>query len=68
MRAHAEYKDATAGQRRIMDAFIERSLRENTEMLASARHHHVPIVDIANPEAFDGLVNELTARAVASPA
>ncbi|AHK00883.1 hypothetical protein X971_0992 [Agrobacterium tumefaciens LBA4213 (Ach5)] len=68
MRAHAGYKDATAGQRRIMDAFIERSLRENTEMLASARHHHVPIVDIANPEAFDGLVNELTARAVASPA
>ncbi|SOC93031.1 hypothetical protein SAMN05216358_3194 [Rhizobium sp. AN5] len=68
MRAHAGYKDATAGQRRIMDAFIERSLRENTEMLASARHHHVPTVDIANPEAFDGLVNELTARAVASPA
>ena len=68
MRAHAGYDDATAGQRRIMDAFIERSLRENTEMLASARQHHMPIIDIANPDALDSLVNELTARAVGSQA
>ncbi|MDH7800312.1 MULTISPECIES: hypothetical protein [unclassified Rhizobium] len=68
MRSEARYEDATADQRRIMDAFIQRSLRENTEMLASAREHHIPVVDITNPEAFDDLVTELTARAAASPA
>lgn len=66
MRSHARYDDATAGQRRIMDAFIERSLRENTDMLASAQEHRLPIVDISAPEAFDGLVAELTARAASS--
>ncbi|MDZ7925751.1 MAG: hypothetical protein U5L46_00835 [Agrobacterium sp.] len=68
MRAQAGYDDATAGERRIMDAFIERSLRENTEMLASAREHHLAIVDIANPDALDSLVNDLAARAAGSPA
>ncbi|KJF71246.1 AAA family ATPase [Agrobacterium arsenijevicii] len=68
MRSEARYEDATAEQRRIMDAFIQRSLRENTEMLVSAREHQIPVVDITNPEAFDDLVTELTARAAASPA
>ena len=68
MRSHARYEDATAGQRRIMDAFIERSLRENTEMLASAREHHLPIVDVTSPEALKTLVADLVARAKAAPA
>lgn len=68
MRSHARYEDATAGQRRIMDAFIERSLRENTEMLASAREHHLPIVDVTSPEALKTLVADLVARATAAPA
>ncbi|KJX89036.1 2-phosphoglycerate kinase 2PGK [Agrobacterium tumefaciens] len=68
MRSHARYEDATAGQRRIMDAFIERSLRENTEMLASAREHHLPIVDVTSPEALKTLVADLAARAKAAPA
>ena len=68
MRSHARYEDATAGQRRIMDAFIERSLRENTEMLASAREHHLPIVDVTSPEALKTLAADLVARATAAPA
>ncbi|MDH6294457.1 hypothetical protein SAMN03159422_00827 [Agrobacterium fabrum] len=68
MRSHARYEDATAGQRRIMDAFIERSLRENTEMLASAREHRLPIVDVTSPEALKTLVADLVARATAAPA
>ncbi|WP_421398742.1 hypothetical protein [Agrobacterium fabrum] len=68
MRSHARYEDAMAGQRRIMDAFIERSLRENTEMLASAREHHLPIVDVTSPEALKTLVADLVARATAAPA
>lgn len=55
-------------QRHIMDAFIERSLRENTEMLASAREHHLPIVDVTSPEALKTLVADLVARATAAPA
>lgn len=68
MRFHARYDDATASQRRIMDAFIERSLRENTEMLASAREHRVPVVDVTKPGAFENLVTDLAAQAAASPA
>ncbi|WP_174020047.1 hypothetical protein G6L89_003300 [Agrobacterium fabrum] len=68
MRSHARYEDATAGQRHIMDAFIDRSLRENTEMLASAREHHLPIVDVTSPEALKTFVADLAARAMAAPA
>lgn len=68
MRSEAGYDDATTGQRRIMDAFIERSLRENTEMLASARQHGVPLVDVAQPAAFESLITELVERAGVSPA
>lgn len=65
MRSHAQYEDATADKRRIMDAFIERSLRENTDMLASAREHHVPVVDVTQPQAFEILLTDLAARAQA---
>lgn len=66
MRSHAQYDDATASQRRIMDAFIERSLRENTEMLASAQQHHLPVVDVTKPQALETLVADLAARAATS--
>ncbi|WP_454700487.1 AAA family ATPase [Agrobacterium burrii] len=66
MRSHAGYDDATASQRRIMDAFIERSLRENTEMLASAQQHHVPVVDVTKPQALETLVADLAGRVTAS--
>ncbi len=61
MRSHAQYEDATADRRRIMDAFIERSLRKNTDMLASAQEHHLPVVDVTQPQAFETLLT--TARA-----
>ncbi|MES5048401.1 hypothetical protein ABVB72_24425 [Rhizobium nepotum] len=67
MRSEARYEDAAAHQRRIMDAFIERSLRENTEMLASARQHGMQFVDVAKPAALERLVTELAERAAASP-
>ncbi|MGQ2950110.1 MAG: hypothetical protein ACT6RN_06575 [Agrobacterium sp.] len=66
MRSHAQYDDATASQRRIMDAFIARSLRENTEMLASAQQHHLPVVDVTKPQALETLVADLAARAATS--
>ena len=65
MRSHAQYEDATADRRRIMDAFIERSLQENTDMLASAQEHHVPVVDVTQPQAFETLLTDLAARAEA---
>ncbi len=42
-----------------MDAFIERSLRENTEMLASAQEHRVPIVDVTQGEELEKLLTDL---------
>jgi 2-phosphoglycerate kinase len=68
MRSEARYEDAAAHQCRIMDAFIERSLRENTEMLASAQQHGIQLVDVAKPAALERLVTELAERAAASPA
>jgi 2-phosphoglycerate kinase len=68
MRSHARYDDATASQRFIMDAFIERSLRENTEMLASAQQHNVQVVDVTKPQALETLVADLAARVTASSA
>lgn len=68
MRSHARYDDATASQRLIMDAFIERSLRENTEMLASAQQHNVQVVDVTKPQALETLVADLAARVTASSA
>jgi 2-phosphoglycerate kinase len=65
MRSHAQYEDATADRRRIMDAFIERSLRENNDMLTSAQEHHVPVVDVTQPQAFEILLTDLAARAQA---
>lgn len=64
--AHARYDEATASQRRIIDAFIERSLRENTEMLASAQQHRVPVVDVTKPQALETLVADLAGRVTAS--
>ncbi|MQB08805.1 MULTISPECIES: hypothetical protein [Agrobacterium] len=66
MRSHARYDEATASQRRIIDAFIERSLRENTEMLASAQQHHVPVVDVTKPQALETLVADIAGRVTAS--
>ncbi|MGV2169336.1 hypothetical protein ACQZ40_23520 [Agrobacterium sp. 16-172Ci] len=66
MRSHARYEDAAAEKRRIIDAFIERSLRENTDMLASAQEHRVPVVDVTQPQAFETLLTDLAARAEAA--
>ena len=65
MRSHARYQDAAAEKRRIIDAFIERSLRENTDMLASAQEHRVPVVNVTQPRAFETLLTDLAARAEA---
>ena len=59
MRSEARYQDATAKRQRIIDAFIERSLRENTEMLASAQEHRVPIVDVTQGEELEKLLTDL---------
>lgn len=65
MRSHARYEDATAERRRVIDAFIERSLRENTDMLASAQEHRLPVVDVTQPQALETLLTDLAARAEA---
>ncbi len=66
MRSYARYDDATAQKRRIMDAFNERSLRENTYMLVSAREHHIPVVDVTQPQAFETLLTDIAVRAEAT--
>ncbi len=61
MRAEARYDEAGPRDRQIMNAFMERSLRENTELLSSALDHHVPVVDVGKPLAIETLVADLAA-------
>lgn len=66
MRREAAYDDGNADRRQLIDAFIERSLRENTEMFAAAREHGLRVVDATDPEAIADFISEVTARAETS--
>lgn len=59
IRAEAGYHDADAASRRVIDRFIERSLRDNTEMHATAVTHGVNIADAADNAAMVGLFDEM---------
>ena len=63
IRAEAGYRDADAASRRIIDRFIERSLRDNTEMHAAALTLGVKIADAADNAAMIGLFDEMVSWA-----
>jgi hypothetical protein len=51
MRDAAHYDDADEVTRAIIDKFNERSLRDNSEMRASATRLGIQTVNVADPEA-----------------
>jgi 2-phosphoglycerate kinase len=51
MRDAAHYDDANEVTRSIIDKFIERSLRDNSEMRASATRLGIQVLNVAAPEA-----------------
>lgn len=57
--------------RRLIDAFITRSLRDNDEIMAAARQHDVWLVDVTDPDAMvaaaDTIVREMTVAPVSRP-
>ncbi|EUB96216.1 hypothetical protein PMI07_001818 [Rhizobium sp. CF080] len=63
MRAEAGYLQAGEAERGVIDKFIERSLRDNSEMHKAAQEHGLRIVDAADPLAVADLVDELVQRA-----
>lgn len=63
MRAEAGYGGREPAERLIIDAFIDRSLRENTALAAAARELGVRMVDVADEQAMVSLFDELVARA-----
>ncbi len=63
MRSEAGYDGRTPAERRIIDAFIDRSLRENAALAAAARELGVRMVDAADERAMVGLFGELVDRA-----
>ncbi|SCM79488.1 conserved hypothetical protein [uncultured Pleomorphomonas sp.] len=65
MRSAAGYERRDTGERRLIDAFVERSLRENAALQASAREVGLGIVDAADARAVADLFDELVARASA---
>ncbi|WP_435658453.1 hypothetical protein [Brucella pituitosa] len=64
MHGGAGYSKAEAPHRAIIDKFIERSLRENTEMQAAAQTHHIKLVNVADSSAMDALYKDLLRRAI----
>lgn len=63
MRAAASYEARDAGERRIIDAFIDRSIRENAALMAAAQEVGLRMVDAADAHAVTGLADELVERA-----
>ena len=55
----AGYKDADKSMASIIDRFVERSIRENREMLAAARNAGIRCIDAAAPKSLEALTREL---------
>lgn len=54
-------KDADKAQAALLDKFVERSIRENREMLEAARVAGMRCVDVAKPGSIEALTEELLA-------
>lgn len=65
MRAAAGYETRGPADRRLIDAFVDRSLRENATLAAEAREVGMRIVDVANEQALTNLFDELVTGASA---
>ncbi len=63
MRGEAGYCRADGITRALVDKFIERSLRDNTEIHRAAIEHGLRIVDVADPEAVEDIFAELVGAA-----
>lgn len=61
MRSEAKYRQCDDNRRSIIDKFIDRSLRDNAEMLVVARNQGLRIVDVSDERAVDDLVAEFVA-------
>ena len=64
-RAAADYERRGPADRRLIDAFVDRSLRENAALAAEAREVGMRIVDAANERAVTDLFDELVTGASA---
>ena len=62
MRSEAKYSQADKGRRNIIDKFIDRSLRDNSEMHAVARGHGMRAVDTSDSLAMADLFDEFVQR------
>ena len=62
MRA-AGYAQRDAAERSLIDAFIDRSVRENAALYGAARETGLRIVDAADERAVAGLFDELVTLA-----
>jgi 2-phosphoglycerate kinase len=63
MQAAADYGLRGSAERRLIDAFVDRSLRENAALYVSALEVGLRVVDAADERAVTGLFDELVERA-----
>ena len=59
MHAESKYSERTAAERRHIDKFMVRSLRDNVELADAARRHDIAVLDVSDPKAFEGAVADL---------
>ncbi|WP_320201255.1 hypothetical protein RMR16_000370 [Agrobacterium sp. rho-13.3] len=59
MRSEAHYAHSDENRRGLIDKFINRSLRDNSEMYATAREHGLRTVDVSDDVALAALFDEL---------
>ena len=62
MRAESDYIHRAPAERRLIDKFIVRSLRDNLEFANAARNHDITLIDVSEPAAFERAVAELIDR------
>lgn len=67
MRRESEYVEREPSLQRICDTFIERSLRDNEAIVASANASGVPLVDVEDAGAVEALIREWTVPADKPP-
>lgn len=67
MRSAAAYETRGPAERLSIDAFIDRSLRENAALLAEARDTGLRVVDASDAQAVADLFDELVERAAVPP-
>ncbi|MEM5477136.1 hypothetical protein [Pacificibacter sp. AS14] len=64
VRVNSGYVKLSSDMRSVVDAFVERSIRDNTSMIEAAEIHEIGCVDVSDPRNVERIQGKLTASAI----